>query len=113
MSPSEDEAAGHEGRQQPRADAGCKRANVQGENLEVNENQGNTQDRVLDLLVGLNKQMDRKMASQEEKERANGLKTSVFSLVLQKGEPMSREALHVTPPRLVSPAITRRKYYIL
>lgn len=65
-----------------------------------------TQEQLQDLHVGLTKRMDRMEASQEEKERSNGLEFSVFCSLIGRGNPMSREALDVTPPRRVSPGVS-------
>lgn len=50
--------------------------------------------------------MDRMKASQEEKEILNGLRAIVFGSSIGRGNPMSREAFDVTPPRRVSPGVS-------
>ncbi|CAH0476745.1 unnamed protein product [Peronospora belbahrii] len=90
MSPNEDTIADDEGSQRPRADVCREMADAQGENLEVNEDRANTPKQLPDLLVGLNKRMDRMEASQEKA--------------------MGSDASDVTPPRRVSPAVSPNTY---
>ena len=72
MSPSGEEVAADEGRQQWRADAGRERADALEEKEEVKEEPRDTQSKLPDLLTGLTERMDRMEASQgqlEEKEQ--------------------------------------------
>ncbi|CAH0475566.1 unnamed protein product [Peronospora belbahrii] len=125
MSPNEFEAAGQEVRQQPRAYAGRNRYDAQDEKLMVKEDKRKAQEWLLDLLLGLNKQMNRIEASHEMKERLKSLEASVFGRdtyagVLQRGYadaaanvkmalvPQPALPQHVQPPSLYNRSVPQQ-----
>ena len=81
------------------------------ERLEVREEPRNTQEKLMDHIMNLEKHMERIEASQEKKERYKCHEASVIGSVLGQGKPMSREALDFTPPRRVSPGVSRSTYF--
>ena len=114
MSPNGEEVAAAEGHQQRRADAGSERAGSLEEKEEVKEEPRDTKRKLLDLLTGLTKRMERMEASQRrlgEKERLKDHAASVFGTVLGQGKSMTREALDVSPPRRVSPGVSPSTYF--
>ena len=91
MSPNGVEVTAAEGRQQRRADAGRERAGALEEREEVKEEPRNTQIKLLDLLTGLTKRMERMEVSQgrlKKKERLKGHKASGFGSVFEQGKVM-------------------------
>ena len=85
MIPTANLVAADEGRQQPGADAGHERANNREENIEVKAIRRNMKDKLLELLMGLNKRMRR--MTRCKRRRSVYIPTIVFGSMLGGARP--------------------------